>query len=127
MEKRISCLNSLERIREKFHVERRGSLDPWYQYHVDTHDAQVALLGGHKCTTLYDMKSAALTIRLDRDLERQLKRLARRTGRSRSDLVREALRRQLALVQFEDLRQRIMPFAEAHGYLTDEDIFRDVS
>ncbi len=73
------------------------------------------------------MKSTALTIRLDRDLERQLKRLARRTGRSRSDLVREALRRQLALVQFEDLRQRIMPFAEARGYLTDEDIFRDVS
>lgn len=73
------------------------------------------------------MKSTALTIRLDRDLERQLKRLARRTGRSRSELVREALRRQLALVQFEDLRQRIMPFAEARGYLTDEDIFRDVS
>ena len=73
------------------------------------------------------MKSTALTIRLDRDLERQLKHLARRTGRSRSDLVREALRRQLALVQLEDLRQRIMPFAEARGYLTDEDIFRDVS
>jgi len=66
------------------------------------------------------MKSTALTIRLDRDLERQLKRLARRTGRSRSDLVREALRHQLALVQFEDLRQ-------PRGYLTDEDIFRDVS
>ena len=87
----------------------------------------MGLLGGAECITLYDMKSTALTIRLDRDLERQLKRLARRTGRSRSDLVREALRRQLALVQFEDLRQRIMPFAEARGYLTDEDIFRDIS
>ena len=73
------------------------------------------------------MKSTALTIRLDRDLERQLKRLARRTGRSRSELVREALRRQLAVFQFEELRQRIMPFAEARGYLTDEDVFRDVS
>ena len=85
------------------------------------------LLGGTECITLYDMKTTALTIRLDADLERQLKRLARRTGRSRSDLVREALRRQLALTQLDDLRQRIMPFAEAHGYLTDEDIFRDVS
>jgi len=73
------------------------------------------------------MKSSALTIRLDRELERQLTRLARRTGRSRSELVREALRRQLALVEFQDLRRRIMPLAEAQGYLTDEDVFRDVS
>lgn len=73
------------------------------------------------------MKTSALTIRLDRDLERQLKRLARRTGRSRSELVRDALRRQLALVHLDDLRQRMMPFAEARGYLTDEDVFRDVS
>ena len=73
------------------------------------------------------MKSAALTIRLDRDLERQLERLAAATGRSRSELVRDALRRQLALLQVEQLRRRIVPFAEARGYLTDEDVFRDVS
>jgi hypothetical protein len=53
--------------------------------------------------------------------------LARRTGRSRSELAREALRRQLVLTQFDDLRRRIMPFAEARGYLTDDDVFRDVS
>ena len=77
--------------------------------------------------TLYDMKTSALTIRLDPELERQLDRAAKRSGRSRSDIVREALRRQLALAQFEDLRRRIMPLAEAQGYLTDEDVFRDVS
>jgi predicted transcriptional regulator len=73
------------------------------------------------------MKTAALTIRLDPELQRQLTRLARRTGKSRSELARDALRRQLALAQFDDLRRRIMPLAEAHGYLTDEDVFRDVS
>ncbi|MGH8195247.1 MAG: YlcI/YnfO family protein [Woeseiaceae bacterium] len=73
------------------------------------------------------MKSSALTIRLDPDLERQLTRLAKRTGRSRSEIVRDAVRRQLALTQFEELRRRIMPLAEARGYLTDEDVFRDVS
>jgi predicted transcriptional regulator len=73
------------------------------------------------------MKSSAFTIRLDPDLERQLGRMAAATGRSRSDLVRDALRRQLALLQFEQLRRRIVPFAEARGYLTDEDVFRDVS
>jgi predicted transcriptional regulator len=73
------------------------------------------------------MKPSALTIRLDRDLERRLARLARRTGRSRSELVRDALRRQLALAEFRELRRRILPLAEARGYLTDEDVFRDVS
>jgi metal-responsive CopG/Arc/MetJ family transcriptional regulator len=76
---------------------------------------------------LHDMKPAALTIRLDAELQRQLSRLARRTGKSRSELARDALRRQLALVQLDDLRRRIMPLAEARGYLSDEDVFRDVS
>lgn len=69
----------------------------------------------------------ALTIRLDRDLQRRLDRICRQSGRSRSEIVRDALRRQLALLQFEQLRRQIMPFAEARGYLTDEDVFRDVS
>jgi predicted transcriptional regulator len=73
------------------------------------------------------MKTSPLTIRLDPEMERELARLAKRTGRSRSDLVRDALRRQLALVRLQSLRARIMPFAEARGYLTDEDVFRDVS
>lgn len=76
---------------------------------------------------MHDMKTSALTVRLDPELERQLARVARRTGQSRSAVVREAVRRQLALAQFEDLRRRIMPLAEARGYLTDEDVFRDVS
>ena len=77
-------------------------------------------------STLYDMKNA-ITIRLDPDLEKLLDRLCRQTGRSRSDLVRDALRRQLNLLRFEQLRRRALPFAEARGYLTDEDIAREVS
>jgi len=70
---------------------------------------------------------STLTIRLDAELERALDKLCRETGRSRSDVVRDALRRQLAMLRFERLRRRSMPFAEARGYLTDEDVFRDVS
>ena len=73
------------------------------------------------------MKTSALTIRLDPDLERLLARVAKRSGRSRSEVAREALRRQLAIAQFQEFRRRIMPLAEAAGYLTDEDVFRDVS
>ncbi len=90
-------------------------------------DHHSRLLGGAQCITMHDMKSSALTIRLDPALERQVARLAKRTGRSRSEVIRDAVRRQLALAEFEDLRRRIMPFAEARGYLTDEDVFRDVS
>lgn len=85
------------------------------------------LLDGALCITLHDMKTSALTIRLDPELERRLSRAAKRTGRTRSEFVRDALRRQLAVAQLEDLRRRIMPFAEAQGYLTDEDVFDDVS
>ena len=76
---------------------------------------------------MYDMKTAALTIRLDPALERQLRRLAKRTGRSRSDLARNALRRQLAVSQFDEIRRRVLPLVGTRGYLTDEDVFRDVS
>lgn len=69
----------------------------------------------------------AITVRLDEDLERLLEDVARRSGRSKSEVVREALRRQLSLQAFDRLREQIMPFAEARGYLTDEDIFREIS
>jgi predicted transcriptional regulator len=72
------------------------------------------------------MKSA-ITIRLDPALEKALDKICAETGRSRSDVVRDALRRQLALLRFEQLRRKTMPFAEARGYLTDEDVFQDVS
>ena len=68
-----------------------------------------------------------LTIRLDDKLERELARLAKRTGRPKSELAREALRKQLAIQRFRELRRKAMPYAEAAGYLTDEDVFRDVS
>ncbi|MCK6481694.1 MAG: ribbon-helix-helix protein, CopG family [Planctomycetaceae bacterium] len=73
------------------------------------------------------MKTTSLTIRLDADLARLLAGTSRRLRRSRSDVAREALRRQLRVLQFEILRGRVMPFAEARGFLTDEDVFEAVS
>lgn len=75
---------------------------------------------------MYYMKTGTLTIRLDKELEELLARASRRTGKNRSEIVREALRRQVRLEAFEALRRRIMPFAEARGYLTDEDIFAKI-
>jgi predicted transcriptional regulator len=69
----------------------------------------------------------AITVRLDDDLQRMLDDVTQRSGRSRSDVIREALRRHLALMTFEGMREQVMPFAEARGYLTDEDIFEEIS
>ena len=68
-----------------------------------------------------------LTIRLDERLEKELASLAKKTRRPKSEIAREALRRQVAIQQFRQLRKQALPFAEAAGYLTDEDVFRDVS
>jgi len=73
------------------------------------------------------MKTSTLTIRLDKDLDDLLTKASRRSRRNRSEIAREALRRQLRISQFEALRRRMMPFAEARGYLTDEDVFAEVS
>lgn len=73
------------------------------------------------------MKTSSLTIRLDNDLDVLLTKASQRSGKNRSVIVREALRRQLRLEQFEEIRKRVMPFAEARGYLSDEDIFAQIS
>ncbi len=78
-------------------------------------------------TTLSYMKNASVTIRLDPKLQRELSRLSRQLGRSRSDLVRDALRRQLALLRFEQARRGLLPLAEAKGILSDEDVLDIVS
>lgn len=71
--------------------------------------------------------SVAVTIRLNEDLDRMLEQAARRSGRARSDIVRDALRRQLAIDTFDALRKEILPYAERAGYLTDEDVFNALS
>ena len=73
------------------------------------------------------MKTASLTIRLDKDLEGLLLEARKRSGLNRSEIAREALKKQLNMDKFESLRKRIMPFAEARGYLTDEDITSQIS
>lgn len=69
----------------------------------------------------------AVTVRLDRALQKRLDAVSRKLGVSRSDIIRDGIRRQLALLAFEKHRETAMPFAEARGFLTDEDVFDVVS
>jgi len=81
----------------------------------------------HSRHTMYDMKTSAVTIRLEPELQKLLDKVCRQSGRTRSDILREALKRQLSILRFEQLRRQILPFAEAQGYLTDEDVNQVVS
>lgn len=66
-----------------------------------------------------------VTFRIDERTERLLERLCKHSGRGRSDLLREALQRQFAIMRFEGLRRTTAPLAEARGWLTDDELFRD--
>ncbi len=65
-----------------------------------------------------------LTIRIPDDLKDTLQKMCSEEGVSVSDLVRESLKRTLAIHEFRKLRGRTLPFAEAQGILTDEDVFK---
>jgi predicted transcriptional regulator len=71
--------------------------------------------------------SITLTIRLDDELSKSLNQAAAGSGRTRSEVVRDALRRQLAISALDEVREQLVPLAEAQGWLTDDDVFRDVS
>lgn len=68
-----------------------------------------------------------LTIRLDAKLEKDLARLAKQQRQTKSAVARELLRRHLMVRELDALREKLRPYAEAAGYLTDEDFFRNIS
>jgi predicted transcriptional regulator len=68
-----------------------------------------------------------LTIRLDPKLDKALAQVAKASGRTKSEIAREALRREVAVARFRELRRKTLPFAEAQGLLTDDDVFRLLS
>ena len=72
-----------------------------------------------QCLTMNTM-----TIRIQDDLRISLQALSSAQHKPLSDIVRESLRRYVAQEQFRALRKRTLPFAEAHGIMTDEDVFR---
>jgi Arc/MetJ-type ribon-helix-helix transcriptional regulator len=68
-----------------------------------------------------------ITIRLPKELRDELRAVSKAERKPVNDLVREALRRYLAVIQFHRLRGKIVPYARAKGLVTDEDVFRAFS
>jgi predicted transcriptional regulator len=70
---------------------------------------------------------AVLTVRLNEEESAELDRLMQWTGRTRSELVRDALRAQALRETLRQLHDELGPQARAAGWLTEDDILRDVS
>jgi metal-responsive CopG/Arc/MetJ family transcriptional regulator len=68
-----------------------------------------------------------LTIRLPEKLQKELDVIVKAEKVSKSEIIRDAIARYLAVKRFQQLRNQVLPFAEARGLLTDEDIFKAVS
>jgi predicted transcriptional regulator len=69
----------------------------------------------------------ALTVRLPDELRKKLQQISESEAKPVSDLVRESIQRYVSIYNFRKLRNTILPFAEAQGILTDEDVFRSIS
>ena len=62
-----------------------------------------------------------------RTSRKQLEELSASESRPVSDLVRESIQRYVMIQKFRSLRRVVLPFAEAEGLLTDEDVFNAIS
>jgi predicted transcriptional regulator len=71
--------------------------------------------------------NTTLTIRIDEEIESLLEQSSNRSGRTKSELVRQAIKRQLSIESFQELRKQLLPYGEAQGWLTDKDVFSEVS
>ena len=68
-----------------------------------------------------------LTIRVPDRLKAELRKISRDQNRPLSDVVRESIRRYVAIERFRALRKKVLPFAEAQGLVTDDDVFKAIS
>ena len=66
-----------------------------------------------------------LNIRIPEDVRAELMAVSKQEHVPFSSLVRESLREFLAVRRFRRLRGKVIPFAQARGLLTDEDVFKN--
>lgn len=68
-----------------------------------------------------------ITIRLPVKLQKELEMVVKAEKTSKSEIIRDAVARYLASKRFQQLRKKVLPFAEAQGLITDEDVFKAIS
>ena len=70
---------------------------------------------------------AKLNVRIPYKLRTELRDHCQRQNRPASEVVRDSLRRFLAVQGFLAFHKNLTPLAKARGILTDDDVFRMIS
>lgn len=68
-----------------------------------------------------------ISVSIPEEMAVELDKSAKESGRTRSEIVKEALRSFLWEERFEALRKAVRPKAKKRGLVTDEDIFKEIS
>ncbi len=66
---------------------------------------------------------AVISVSFPENMAKELDRIARESGRTKSDLIKEALREFLWEERFSRLRKILTRKAKAKGLVTDDDVF----
>jgi metal-responsive CopG/Arc/MetJ family transcriptional regulator len=68
-----------------------------------------------------------VSVSFPRELASELNRLAKESGRTRSELIQEALRAYLWEERLRKITKSVRAKAKKRGFVTDEDVFKAVS
>jgi metal-responsive CopG/Arc/MetJ family transcriptional regulator len=68
-----------------------------------------------------------ISVSFPEEMAMELDKLAKASGRTRSEIVKEVLRIYLWEERFRTFRTKIRPKAKKRGFVTDEDVFKDIS
>ena len=70
---------------------------------------------------------SVLSISLPEKMASELNKLSKRTGRNKSDVVKESLEIYLWETRFQNARKRLGARAKKAGIITEDDVFKVVS
>jgi metal-responsive CopG/Arc/MetJ family transcriptional regulator len=70
---------------------------------------------------------SVLSISLPEKMASELNQFAKRTGRNKSDVVKESLAIYLWEARFQNVRKRLGAKAKKAGIITEDDVFQTVS
>lgn len=66
-----------------------------------------------------------LSVSIGAKLKKKINTAAKKYKTTKSDIVINAVEKYLASIEFQGVREKLMPYAKKKGYLTDEDIYSD--
>ena len=71
--------------------------------------------------------SNVIKVRIDEEVKVMLDSFSKRSKTGKNEIINKALRHYIYLQQVKDIREELRPYAEAHGYYKEDDLFESIS